>query len=144
VTYLILITSITLPEVVTGAGLAVVCTLVATGVRRAFRASAEIPRFTWSGLRWLPLDICRDVWNLAVYLSRYPFPAKRLSGATRTIPVDRVPGADAESRRAYAAFVVSLSPGGYVVDVELADDGPDLLHVHELGRPGRVLPALLP
>lgn len=46
------------------------------------------------------------------------------------------------SRRAYGAFVVSLAPGSVVVDVELTDDGPDILHVHQLGSPGRTTGAV--
>lgn len=140
--YLILISSVTIAEVIVGAALATVCTFVAIGVRRAVRPSSQLPRFEWRALLWLPLDIVRDLRDLAAYLVRYPFPAKRVSGSASTVPVERVPGADAESRRAYAAFVVSLSPGGYVVDVELTDSGPDLLHVHQLGRPGRAIQAV--
>ena len=135
--YLILISAVTVAELVTGAALAAVCALLAHLSRRALRPSSELPDFAWQKLLWLPLDMARDIWILTVYLARYPSPARRFTGTVSQISIAQVPGADAESRRAYGAFVVSLAPGGFVVDVELTDDGPDVMHVHQLGPSGR-------
>jgi hypothetical protein len=134
--YLLLIPTITHAELVAGLVLGLAVALVGAAASRAIGPPWRA-RLHWPSLWWLPVDLARDTWTVVAFLARYVASGGRASGH-----FDEVVLAAAEEReqgavRAYAALLLSVPPGGYVVDVEVREEAADRVSVHRLGTPGR-------
>jgi multisubunit Na+/H+ antiporter MnhE subunit len=132
--YLALVTEHDWPEIV----IAVVSGAVGAAAAIA-SGTAERGRYSpaWRWLAWvgpLPLQVCADTGRLAVRLGRRALGRPVQPGATRELELFRGDdGARSRARRAIGGWVLSYSPGTYVVDVD-TDTGTVL--VHDLGGSG--------
>ena len=120
-------TSVTAVEVglaVTGGAL---CGVSAVLAREAYRGRWRV-RARWVGwLRWLPGALLTD----SVRVARTA--VGRGHGELRTVPLPGdAPTAEQEGRRALAGLLISITPGGYLVDAPPDRTG---LVLHVLGPP---------
>ena len=113
-------------ELVVASGCAVPCAVAATAARRAIRGGWSMPSATLPWLLLLPAVVVSD----AVRVLSWPL-RSRSGGTMHTLDIGvRGSSARANGRRAAAAFVLSSTPGSYVV---AADEQAGTLTVHGLG-----------
>jgi multisubunit Na+/H+ antiporter MnhE subunit len=138
--YLVLISSVTSSELVTGAVVAALASTVAVVASREFRPA----RPPWRLVRALPRLVVDVAASTGVLVAALPRRGAHL-GRSQSLPL-----AMTEERRAwrtYAVLLVSAAPGSYASDVHVGDkdgdkdgekDEPDRLTVHRLGPAGQV------
>ena len=119
-------------DLVVACACAVPCAAAALGARRAVQGAWRPPAEVLRWLAALPLSMVTD----AVRVLGWPLRRRSHGGKLRTIDVD-APGDDASAagRRAAASFLLSSTPGSYVV---ASDEDRGTLTVHVLGRPSRL------
>ncbi|MEX0429307.1 hypothetical protein AB3X52_16935 [Nocardioides sp. DS6] len=133
--YVVLISSISLPELVAGAALAALASVVAMVATRGLRPAAPPIGLRWRHLLLLPVAIVRDLGVLVARLGA----REAHVGTTEDL---RLPEAgEPRAVRAYAVLALSISPAAYVLDVwpgEPADREPGSVRVHRLGAAGGI------
>jgi len=126
--YLVLISSVTLQEVVVGAAIAALASAVPAMTIRGFGPVAPPRGPRWRHLARLPWDLARDVVALASRL----LALRRHVGRIEERPLPAA--GDPTAVRAYGVLVLSLTPGSYVMDVMVdADRSPGDVRLHRLG-----------
>lgn len=131
-TWLLTLSSVSAPELVTAVAVAVPCAVLAVLARRALQRSWSVPA---SWLRWLlplPAAVAADTAHLLALAAGVLVGRRIPDGELRTVTLP--PGGPAPRRAARSAVVagvVSAAPGTVVLDV---DDGELLLHA--LGSSG--------
>jgi hypothetical protein len=146
--YVVVISSVDRTELTSGICLAAASATVAVLAARAFEVSLAAPRLRWRWLAAFPLDAAHDAARLTSRLVVQlvgRLPGRLVGQRTRTSWWDTMDlPADAGSAgpvRGYAVLVVSLTPAGYVADVEIggsSEDGPGRLRIHRWGAKGPV------
>ncbi|MGA5820320.1 Na+/H+ antiporter subunit E [Kitasatospora sp. NPDC094028] len=125
----VFISSVTPLEVAVGGGVALVGAIGAAAVRRASGAApggpARLARALWA----FPWTLLADTGRLALLVLS---PARRRQAGFRTVRLPSGTGA------AWAAALLSSTPGAYVVDTE-----DDVLTVHAVGGQVSVLEGAL-
>lgn len=127
--WLLTLSSLPSPDVMTAAGASIPCAAVAVAARRIF-ASRWHPRVRWLGvLAVLPVAIAADTLRLFRLLGRREF----YRGEVGRFAEVHLPAGEREpvaaARRVLSVFAVSVTPGTYVVDTR-PEDG--LMVVHRL------------
>jgi multisubunit Na+/H+ antiporter MnhE subunit len=133
-TWLLTLSSVSAPELVTAVAVAVPCAVLAVLARRALQRSWSVPA---SWLRWLlplPAAVAADTAHLLALAAGVLVGRRIPDGELRRVrlPADE-PGARRAARAAAVAGVVSASPGTVVLDV--GEGGELLLHALGSGRP---------
>ncbi len=137
--YLALLSSVTVVEVVVGAGVAVLCSVLAVLGRQAEWTIFGL-RPGW--VRWFPAvlaDIVTDTITLTALVAnaiRGLPPEERRVHRLELPPEPRQPVA--RTRRAALTVLLSLTPGTYVIDTRPRQGGADVLIVHRLGSRPRL------
>ena len=120
-----------------GSACAVVCGMVAVGVRRAIKGRWSVPTaLSFTARRMLPLPLA-IVFDTAGVLAASVRRTRRRGRLTTVELSARGGGARATTRRAIATVLISASPGSIVVD---ADPKTGVLIVHSFGQTGPSLP----
>lgn len=134
-TYLVLISTVTGPELAVGAATAALSAMLAVMARSAERLR-DRPSVRWLG--WLPAvsgAVLADTGRLAVLLVRHLTgrgPGRDETGEFADIQLATVDEPYRPGQRALAMLAISLAPGSYVV---AADPDRGVLRVHRISRP---------
>jgi hypothetical protein len=142
-TYLVLITSVTVPEATAGGLLAAVAALLGNLTSRVLGSPPRPPRLRWLSLLWLPVELAKDTWTLLLFWLRYVGSHGQPRGTFVNVRLGAHDADDAEARRAHGVLLLSLTPSCYVVDVTQSRQGDDTLRLHRLSGPGRIDRAVL-
>jgi multisubunit Na+/H+ antiporter MnhE subunit len=129
VVYLATLASYSRGELVVAVAVALPAAILARVARRASGARWQLPRGWW---RWTALVPVAVVADFARVLTR--FGRRDVAGQFRELHVPDEPAVRVESRLAVAGFVLSASPGSYVVDSR-ADERTLLVHALVSGPP---------
>jgi multisubunit Na+/H+ antiporter MnhE subunit len=130
--YLVLISSVTGSELITGALAAALASAAVAVAGREFRPV----RPPWRVVGAVPRLVIDVAASTGVLVAALPRRGDHL-GRTERVPLTTT--GDRRTWRTYAVLLVSAAPGSYVSDVHVGERGePDRLTVHRLGPAGRV------
>ena len=145
--YLVLVSTVTTAEMVLGALLAGLATVVGILVIGPFRPDPPPRHVRWRSVLWLPVDVVRDVGATTVAVARSLAGAGHVGREEDVVLLPQADG-EAESLRTYAVLLLSASPGTYVERLEQAGehhrDRGDRARLHRLGGAARSERAVWP
>jgi multisubunit Na+/H+ antiporter MnhE subunit len=141
-TYLLLVDTVTLPELITGAVVATVAAIGSELVRRERRVHTRIP-LRGLARAWKPVARApSDLVLVLVSIARQVFEPKAARGRIRAMPFRHGGDApDAAGRRALAESLGSFAPNTIVIGV---DDERNVIVVHQLVPSGEAASTLDP
>ena len=134
-TWLLTLSSVNTPELVTAIVAGLPCAVVAVLARRAVRGPLS-PRAAW--LRWLlpvPVAVLADSARVLRIAAGALIGRRIPEGDLRRVTLPRDADDDAwQNRQAAAVVLVAASPGSVVLDID-PDSGEALVHELAAGRP---------
>jgi hypothetical protein len=137
--YLLFGSPLSAAEIGAGILLAGVTAGAAVAATGPFSPAPPPPGLRWSRLAWVAADVTRDVGSLGQAVVKEARRGSR-QGSIGTFEEVHLPHVDDSTdagTRAYGELVLSLTPGEYVVDVDVRSGRRDRVLVHRIGAPAR-------